>query len=135
MTGGGVTNTSSGTEKERTRMVNVAPTQVKLQEKPKNRPSRGTRKQFDAVIHDKLLNGTGGKSKAVRLIQQPVIPGSYGDDTEALTPRKGARRAGWGVRVNPASVQLKLEASRFCKANFSNLAPELPIFSRHDNSR
>lgn len=71
----------------------------------------------------------------MRLIQQPVIPGSYGDNTEALTPRKEARRAGWGVRVNPASVQLKLEASRFYKANFSHLAPDVPIFSRHDSSR
>lgn len=78
----------------------MMPRQVKLQEKPKNKPSNGTRpdeKIVDAVIHDKLLNGTGKKnSKAVRLIQQPVIPGSYGDDTEALTPRKGACRAGWG---------------------------------------
>lgn len=41
---GGVTNTSSGTEKQRTRRVYVAQKQVKLEEKPKNKPSNGTRR-------------------------------------------------------------------------------------------
>lgn len=63
---GQVTKKSSGTEKQRTRRVNVALTQVKLQKKAKNKPSNKMRrdeKTVDAVIHDKLLNGTGEKVK------------------------------------------------------------------------
>lgn len=63
---GGIRSQTQALELINSGLVNVAPTQVKLLEKPKNKPaneSRRDKKTVDAEIHDKFLNGTGKKVK------------------------------------------------------------------------
>lgn len=74
-------------------------------EKPHNRPSNKTGRDESTYRWCgnswRVAQWHREKSKAVRLIQQPLIPGSYGDNTEALTPGKRSTSGGVGeVRFN-----------------------------------